>query len=651
MTDDDKMSRPEEVVAEFINGAEQFVDPVDALLAKVKADPRAVFDSDVVDVLKNLRQEDEAKFTLVRSQLASAGCNVAILDQIMSVEPERPVRDRKQADVLIGFADDLELFHTADHTGYADIQNNGHRETWPLRGKVFKSWLARRFYGQTGGSPNSEALQSALNVLEATARFEGPERAVFVRIGGMDDKIYLDLGDNAWRAVEIDADGWRIIETPPVRFRRPAGMKPIPSPISGGSIEALRPFLNIASDEDFVLVVAWLVAAMRDRGPYPLLVLSGEQGSAKSTFAAVLRAIIDPNTAPLRTLSRDSRDLFISANNGHILSFDNLSGLPDTVSDNLCRLATGGGFAVRQLYSDNEETLFEAARPIILNGIEDVVARPDLADRSLVLTLAPIADDRRRPEQELWEELEQLRPLILGAILDGVVRAQEMLPHTKHSRLPRMADFAKFASAADTAYWPAGTFMNAYEHNRDAAIEDVIEADPVAMAVRSLMSDIADWHGTATDLLEQLTLRSDERVTRAKAWPANSRGLSNRLRRAAPMLRKLGIEFDHYREGRGRTRIICITATISAIPIENAATKSSASSASSANGSGVHEINGLPDAKLRTNGDVADGTIRNLQPIVHDNPLIKGATDGADGADVNFSENSSADHCGWEELV
>jgi hypothetical protein len=211
-------------------------------------------------------------------------------------------------------------------------------------------------------------------------------------VGGLDGRLYLDLGDEAWRAVEIDATGWRIIDKPPVRFRRAAGMQPLAVPITGGSVETLRAFLNVQSDQDFVLVVAWALAVLRNKGPYPALVLSGEQGSAKSTFSAILRALLDPNTAPLRALPREDRDLFIAASNGHVLAFDNVSGLPAWISDTLCRLATGGGFAVRQLYTDQDEVLFDAARPVILNGIEDIVTRPDLADRAVFLPLEPIPE-------------------------------------------------------------------------------------------------------------------------------------------------------------------------------------------------------------------------------------------------------------------
>ncbi len=170
--------------------------------------------------------------------------------------------------------------------------------------------------------------------------------------------------------------------------------------------------------------------------------MSGEQGSAKSTFSAILRALLDPNTAPLRALPREDRDLFIAASNGHVLAFDNVSGLPAWISDTLCRLATGGGFAVRQLYSDQDEVLFDAARPVILNGIEDIVTRPDLADRAVFLTLEPIPEERRRPEQELWAAFEAERPRILGVLLDAVAKGLAELPRTKLDRLPRMADFA-----------------------------------------------------------------------------------------------------------------------------------------------------------------------------------------------------------------
>jgi hypothetical protein len=337
-----------EAIAAAIDNAEDVSDPLYKLVERAAADPGAAFAPDVIEGLAALKKDDRAAFETLRARLKAAGCRVTELDKVL---PDEGIDGEggapKQADILIGLAADAELFHTADGTGYADLESKGHRETWPIRSKAFRRWLARRFYEETGGAAGSEALQSALNVIEAKAHFGGPERQVFIRVGSHARKLYLDLCDESWQAVEIDKSGWRVIDNPPVRFRRAAGMKPLPTPASGGSIEMLRPFLNLQTDADFVLVVAWALAVLRDRGPYPVLVLSGEQGSAKSTFSAILRALLDPNTAPLRALSREDRELFIAASNGHVLTFDNISGLPTWISDTLRGGALGLRYARR----------------------------------------------------------------------------------------------------------------------------------------------------------------------------------------------------------------------------------------------------------------------------------------------------------------
>ncbi len=310
-------------------------------------------------------------------------------------------------------------------------------------------------------------------------------------------------------------------------------MLQLPVPERGGSIETLRSFLNLSSRNDFVLVVAWLLAALRSAGPYPVLAISGEQGSAKTVLSKLLRALIDPNAAPVRSLSRKERELMIAANNGYLLAFDNLSGLPVWLSDSLCRLASGGSFAVRQLYTNDEEVLFQAARPILLNGIEDIVSRADLGDRAIFLTLAPIGEAQRRPESELWRAFE--------VMLDAVVHGLRAQAHVHLDRLPRMADFALWATACEAALWPAGTFARAYTANRRAAIESVIEADPVAACVRTIMIDRTMWTGSAADLLRLCAegARDDISSSRGIGWARSPRALAGRLRRAQTFLRAL----------------------------------------------------------------------------------------------------------------
>jgi hypothetical protein len=321
--------------------------------------------------------------------------------------------------------------------------------------------------------------------------------------------------------------------------------------------------LNLASENDFVLVVAWLLGALRAGGPYPVLAIAGEQGSAKTVLSKLLRTLIDPSVAPVRALPRDERELFVAASKGHVLAFDNLSGLPPWLSDTLCRLTSGGAFSTRRLFTDQDEILFTAARPIILNGIEEVITRPDLADRAILLMLAPIAERQRRPETALWREFELARPHILGALLDTAAHGVRMLPHVRLRQLPRMADFALWATACESAFRPVGTLETAYYHNRRDAIENIVDADPVAAHVRELMAHRAQWTGSASDLLQVGTNVGGNAMAAwiRSGWPRSPRALAGRLRRAQTPLRALGIKIEFGREGRLGTRTITITAT------------------------------------------------------------------------------------------
>jgi hypothetical protein len=459
----------------------------------------------------------------------------------------------------------VSLFHTAAGVAYADLEIDHHRETWPIRSKQFRGWLRRQHYGRTGEAMGRATISSILDLLEARAQFDAPERAINIRIAQHEDRIYLDLADDRWQAAEVRRDGWRIMTHPPVRFRRAPGMLPLPTPERGGSIESLAPFLNIPSPDDQVLVVSWLLGALQHSGPFPLLAIGGEQGSAKTVLSKILRALIDPNLAPVRALPREERELMIAANNGHVLAFDNLSSLPGWLSDALCRLASGGSFALRQLYTDADEVLFQAARPTILNGIEDVVTRQDLADRAIFLTMGSLRAEQRRPEAELWHQFEVARPRILGALLDAVTHGLRRRDRLQLARLPRMADFAKWATSCETAFWSPGTFQMAYDVNRRRVIDDVFESDPVATCVRRIMAKQTRWVGTASDL-HVASLGGDHLAGRIADWPRNPRALAGRLRRSQAFLRTLGIEITFQREGPEGNRMIKMTSRVDFSP-------------------------------------------------------------------------------------
>ena len=424
-------------------------------------------------------------------------------------------------DLLLDVATAARLFHASDGTGFADLIIEGHRETWPLRSKRFQAWLRQQYYERTWDAPSPAALNAALNVLEAQAQFDGPQRKVSVRVAEQDGLIYLDLADEFWRCIEIGANGWRIAEDPPVRFRRSAGMQPLPLPLRGGSIDSLAPFLNLASENDFVLVVAWLLGALRAGGPYPVLAIAGEQGSAKTVLSKLLRALIDPSVAPVRALPRDERELFIAASNGHVLAFDNLSGLPPWLSDTLCRL-------------DERRCLFDTSA-VHRSGRNSVCGRPTGHSQRNRGYHHPPRSCRPRYPADARTDCRTATPA--GALRFGgsssshdrtsLARSSmrprmgySMLPQVRLQRLPRMADFALWATACEGAFRPAGTLEAAYSNNRRDAIENIVDADPVAARVREIMADRAQWTGSASDLLQAGTNVAGNSMVAEPVWLA-----------------------------------------------------------------------------------------------------------------------------------
>lgn len=459
------------------------------------------------------------------------------------VAPATPPKNESQAETLLRLAGAATLFHDPAGRTYAAVPINGHVEVHEIRSTGFRRWLTRQFYREENRPPSSQAIQDAVGILDARATYDGPVEKVFVRVAERGDRIYIDLGDDTWRAVEVDAAGWRIVATPPVRFRRPSGMESLPDPARGGTIDRLRDFVNVEADE-LPLFIAWLAAALRPTGPYPILVLIGEQGSAKSTHARLARRMIDPHVSPLRCEPKESRDLMVGAVNGWIVALDNLSTIPPWLSDALCRLSTGGGFATRTLYSNDEETFLDATRPVILTGISDFVSRGDLIDRSLFIHLPAIPEEKRRTEGQVWRDFEAEAPKLFGALLDALAGGLRMLPGVRSPKLPRLADFALFGQAVSRALGhPPDSFLTAYDANRRDANESAVEDSPVAGAVRHLASR-GSWTGTAAELQRELTAIVSERVAESKHWPRSARGMSSTLRRLAPALRMVGVEVD-----------------------------------------------------------------------------------------------------------
>ncbi len=490
--------------------------------------------------LKDLGQSREHVEAVVL-HFAANGCSPPLPEaEVLSVVtsafrraggPKSPAGDLALALRATG----AELFHDPDLNPYVTLASG---ETYPLRSRFVRTRTAR--LGQK--PPSKHALEAALDMLEGVAIHEGPEHEVHVRTARIGDCVYLDLGRDV---VRITASGWSLEKQCAVKFLRPNGLRRLPQPVrTGEGVKALRPLINVSDERSWKPLIGWLVGALAGEGPYLILIVQGEQGSGKSTAVEIVRRIIDPNKANLRALPRKERDLLIAAKNSLVLAFDNLSGIQPYMADALCRLATGSGFSTRKNYADDVEIIFAASRPLVINGIEDLATRGDLADRAVVLYLPAIPPEDRRPERELWKRFEVALPTILGGLLDAVAGALSRLDSVNLSQTPRMADAAIWVTAAEEALgWASGSFVKLLVANRDEALDQSLEAMPLATTLRRFMSQRSQWQGTASELLEQPGF---------KGLDLSASQLGSQLRRLAPALRARGLAIETGRGHGGR---------------------------------------------------------------------------------------------------
>ncbi len=458
---------------------------------------------------------------------------------------ERPRLDaRNSYDLLTRLTADVRAIRAADGRHYAAVPVEGRVECYRLGSDEFRRLLLKWHHEATGCTPQQAVVANVVAMLKARADIKSDVEPVFLRVAPAEaeNACYLDLSDRGRRAVKITDAGWEIVEHPPVAFWRPPGQRALPVPERGGLIDVLRKYVNVTTAQSALFVV-WLTAAIRPVGPYPLLVLTGEQGSGKTTLAEVCRRLIDPHESLPRGLPRSERDLMVAAHNAWLQIYDNTSAITNWQSDALCRLSNGGGFAARSLFSDDRETIINAERPIVLTGIDDFVRRGDLMDRSIFLQLRPISPARRSSRTAFWAAFHRDHPQLLGALLGVVSGGIRYWSEIQLRTLSRMADLDLWGEAVARGLgWPPGTFVDAYQANRRAASEQALEDSPLFIALTGALEAYRSLHCSATELLGILNGFRPEHASAAAGWPKSPWALSTMLRRLAGQLRATGIE-------------------------------------------------------------------------------------------------------------
>jgi hypothetical protein len=424
--------------------------------------------------------------------------------------------------------------------------------------EAFRAALARDYRRAFGRTANASALADALTTLEGEGLDTTPE-AVGLRSAEYDGGIVLDLGDPEGRAVLIQARRWEVLPKSPVLFRRTALTGPLPVPQRGSGLDDLRGLLNL-SDDTWPLVRGWLVGALLPSIPHPILLLGGEQGTGKSTAARMLVNLIDPSPAPLRSEPRDAEGWALAAAGSWAVAVDNVSRIPGWWSDVLCRAVSGDGWVRRRLYTDADLTVLAFRRVVILTSIDAGAMRGDLGDRLLLADLGRIKEGDRKAEADLDRAYASARPRLLGGLLDTLADVLARLPDIPVRNLPRMADFARVLAAVDEG--SGGRALDLYRAQTGRIAGEILESDPVAVAVLGLLDKAGgQWGGTTTELLQ--AIMPGDKFPRG--WPESVQGLAGRLKRLTPALRADGVEVERDRAGHNRARRLTLRRTAESI--------------------------------------------------------------------------------------
>lgn len=470
--------------------------------------------------------------------------------EIYKHKDKREKEDKKPAaEFLLDKIENSEgtiLFRDQVGDAYIAFEAAGHREIRRCASKAVRQWLANEYWKAERKALPSEAIKTIVNTLEGRASGEGLQNDLEIRFAWHGDELWYDLTDESWQAVKITSKKWEIVNEPPILFKRYPHNRPQVIPIAGGNPRLLLNYVNLKDDQQKLLLLVFLISCFIPGFPHVLLVIFGSQGSAKSTLSRLLRRVIDPSVIEVASMPDTHKELVQTLAHHAFLFFDNVSYISEVTSDILCKAVTGSGFPKRELYSDDEDVIYTFKRCLGINGINLVSTRPDLLERSLLLGLDRIDPRNRKQDKELNESLERDLPLILGGILDVLVKALQIHPKIKIENTPRMADFASWGCAISEALGDtAENFLKAYEANIANQTEVSINENIVASVLVSFMADKEEWRGSASKLLQELTHHGapDQFDIREKYWPKSSAILMRRLNELAVNLKAVGITF------------------------------------------------------------------------------------------------------------
>lgn len=474
----------------------------------------------------------------------------------MTTTPAQPINENderklKVADQVVSevLRTGAVVFRDQFNGAYLAYEGDG-TSVFKLNSEGAKLWIARLVWENLDKTIGSDVMQTVIQILKAQAFFGENVQELSVRVATYEHSLWYDLGRG--RVVQTYKGNWLVLDSQPIIFRHFQHQRPQITPTEGGSLDTLFNFINISNEDDRLLLLVFLVSSLIPGFSHPILALFGLQGSAKSTVSKLLKSLIDPSALSTISAPTNEKEFIQTAAHHWLLPLDNLSGMPIWLSDALCRISTGQGFSKRELYSDDDDIIYSFQHVAIVNGINQIISKPDLLDRLIILELERVPDHKRMEEAQLWKEFHKAKPVILGAIFDTLSKALAEYETVKLDYLPRMADFARWGCAIAQALGKSSEdFLRAYERNINHQHDEALAASPVAEAIQEFMKNYDEWSGTPAQLFKQLIEITEhlEIDRKSSLWPKDPSRLGKRIREVQVNLKSVGISFHSTKSG------------------------------------------------------------------------------------------------------
>ena len=396
---------------------------------------------------------------------------------------------------------------------FARVKINDHFELLDLDSKDANSWLKSSFYRQSDEFYGDEIYDNVLSLIKSTARFNPRIETVSVnkRIASDDDSCYIDLATPDFKLVKISTDEVKIVNhgDNTAYFLRSSNQSRLPEPTWLVENNPLERFQKLVRMEDDKIYPIHLIASFLSHIPTPIFLITGGEGSAKSTRCRLTKMAIDPSGENLQdqlgSWGRNEDDWSVTFANNYMIGFDNVSFITDEQSDKLCRVTTGDTFSKRKNYSDADEIRIRYMRKIILNGIGLAIEHSDLVRRTILYQTKSIPTSERLSLSQINREFKEIQSELLGFICQTLQQAYKIYPDVSKeiTELPDMADFAIWGECISRALGQEPyKFLNDYEARRNSTTELLSE--------NNLLIPFLDYEFSGTD--------KDELVFQTGTW-------------------------------------------------------------------------------------------------------------------------------------